>query len=156
MNVLPMKDFSIEINKHSSNTKKLRNFSANIGKLSPILMSLPLLLTHASALILTEATPFTPHAHSAKWGSEAEIKMNNCVCFLSCSTRQREKAPKRERAKLAAKNQTSETGKENRGQRILISDYIDNIISELYPLSVSFYPSYPFSLFFGCHAVIFS
>lgn len=110
MNVLPMKDFSIEINKHSSNTKKLGNFSANIGKLSPILMSLLLLLTHASASLdpnrgYSIRSPRTLIQLSGVW-LEAKIKMNNCVCFCLVHKTAAKESPEKREA-VAAKNKTS-------------------------------------------------
>lgn len=71
-------------------------------------------------------------------------------CFLSCS--QDEKKGKTQVEKKAAKTESSGDRKQRRAkkrQRILISDYIDRIISQLYPL----FFSVPFFLVSGFSSI---
>lgn len=65
-----------------------------------------------------------------------EIKMNNCVVF--CLVHKMKKGKTRVGKGGKKRNQAARGNKEEeKRQRILISDYIDRIISQLYPLFLS-------------------
>lgn len=143
MNVQPMKDFSFKISKQAFHKTKAKNCMRR-SELCLILMS-SFLLSQPPVVGLFPH-PFPPFI-IVRRGSERNQNEQLCVFCLVHETKARVEA---------AKSRIKRREQKEKKQRILISDYIDKIISQLDPLLFSRF--FIHTLFVGvpCYLLNFS